>query len=104
VNPDRLANADELKAIRTEREPIYGPHRDNHTNIGLVWGGLLMAAGWKPPSPEECNVPPDVCELMLAGVKLVRAANRGAKFHADNYNDAVNYTQMAGETKQEKEG
>lgn len=105
---DRLADADELKAIRQKREPLYGAHVDNHENIGAVWGGILTAAGWKGPNDEDgvqqLGIVPDVVELMCAGLKLVRAANPGAPFHADSYNDAVNYIQMAGETKEELEG
>ena len=98
-----LANADELTAIREDREPIYGDHVENHQNIGMVFGGILMAAGWKPPSEDQCGVAPDVVELMQAGLKMVRAANHRAKFHADSYNDGVNYFQMAGETKRDLE-
>lgn len=96
----KLATADELAAIRADREPKYGPHKANHTNIGLVWGGILIAAGWTPPAQSpDAGVAPDVCELMMAGAKLVRAANHLSGFLADNYDDAVNYVQMAGEVK-----
>lgn len=102
MNLDHLANADELKQIREDREPRYGPHLENYTNLGLVWGGILRAAGWTPPGDDN-GVQPDVCELMMSGAKIVRAANERGNFLADNYNDAVNYTQMAGELKRDRE-
>lgn len=98
MDSNRLATADELAAIRADREPKYGPHKENHVNIGLAWSGLLQAAGWTPPDGTS-GVAPDVVELMAAAVKLVRAANYRSGFLADNYDDAVNYTQMAGEVK-----
>ena len=80
--------------LRDERGRDYGPVRENHTSIGMIWGGILLqaytAGRWAPGRP----VPPEIATLMMAGVKASREAYR---HKADNIPDARNYITFTGE-------
>lgn len=80
--------------VREERGKYYGPVQQNHTSIGMIWGGVLMQAGqagrWMPGEP----IPPELVALMMVGVKLSREAFR---HKADNGVDAKNYWCFADE-------
>ena len=80
--------------LRQERGRDYGPVRENHIAIGMIWGGILlqgfMAGRWIPGEP----VPPELVTLMMAGVKASREA---FKHKADNVLDARNYLAFTGE-------
>lgn len=90
---DHLTPEDQL---REDRGAYYGPVRENHVAIGLIWGGILAQAvtggRWQPGQP----VPPEIVCLCMAGVKASREAYRH-KPGDENVLDACNYWRFAGE-------
>ncbi len=64
--------------VREDRFDDYGDSDENLRHIGAVWGGILG----------QFRIPPDKVALMLAGMKLVRAANRKNR---DDLIDAAGY-------------
>jgi hypothetical protein len=85
--------------LRAERGAKYGPVRQNHRSIGLIWTGILIQAGWTPPSSEP-TLPPEKVTLMMTGVKLSREAYQHLP---DNIHDGKNYLSFAGELSEEDE-
>lgn len=78
-----------LQAILDERGRVYGPKFESHVNIGLSWTGLIQQHyGLSLPAP----IPASLVMQMLVILKMQRAAR---VFHDDNYDDAVNYAEMA---------
>lgn len=90
-----------LEQLERERGTVYGPVRWNHENIGLVWSGLLRAAGYDIPLDKPISA--DVVCLMMNGLKTVRAANPNAPYHSDNFDDGHNYLRYAARIQQEDE-
>ena len=66
-----------------DRDDEHGDFEENHTNIGAVFGALLDSAGW-----DGGPVGAELAALMMAGMKLVRAAHRSDD---DDYADAHAY-------------
>lgn len=91
---------DEGKRIEAERGNFYGPIGWNHTNIGVMWQGVLMSADW---DPSKGPIPADVVCLMMAALKISRAANPHAPVLHDNYIDGQNYLDFAERLKETKE-
>ena len=75
-------------SVVLERGADYGPVRENHRSIGMMWGGVLSQAQvggrWYP----GLAIPPDLVCLMMAAVKMSREAH---KHKMDNVVDAKNY-------------
>ena len=83
--------------LRKERGSNYGPVRQNHRSIGLIWTGILIQAGWTPP-PTSPVLPPEKVTLMMVGVKCSREAY---KHLSDNIDDGQNYLAFTGELAEE---
>lgn len=77
-----LAEADRL--IHGDRRETYGHPIDDYTCTGTIWGALLTRAGWQPGTP----VPPELCCLMMDGVKASREAGHPKR---DNRVDGPGY-------------
>lgn len=71
--------------IYGERNEQYGDPVENHTNIGLIWGGIL---GTDP-------IPAAVVAAMMAGVKLARIGY--TPNHEDSWIDLAAYAAIGGE-------
>jgi len=81
--------------IHAERGARYGEGTQAHTNLGLIWTGILQNHFLMTlPAP----IPADVVLLMMAANKLNRAACP-TPLHGDNYDDGVIYVEMAREAK-----
>lgn len=80
--PDVLDTA--RKIVRGDREQDYGPPERNLTRIGVVWGALL----------DRDPIPPRTVAVMLAGMKVVRAAGRTNR---DDLIDGAGYLLLADE-------
>lgn len=79
----------ELKAIEVERGKVYGDPKTGHTNIGLVWTGLLQQHyGITLSHP----IPPEVVALMMVQFKAQRSARA---FKKDNFDDLHVYADFA---------
>ena len=83
----------ERDKIKEERSAIYGDPESAHSAIGDVWMGILNASN---PDLQLGSIPPRIVALMMAALKLVRAA-RPYKRDEDAYDDAMNYVQYARE-------
>ena len=85
----------ELEEIKEERGEKYGPHIYQHRQVGRIWAALL-SHHWGVNLPD---IPSDMVEVMMsAGIKATRAAWQG--FHKDDYDDGMNYNDLARESKQ----
>lgn len=80
--------------IRKERGLRYGPVKEGHDNLGLIWTGLLQDHYQIVLSHP---IPSHIACLMLSGLKLSRAA-RPFRYDRDDYDDERNYTNFAQET------
>ncbi len=85
---DRLGS-DDQKKIFLQRQETYGPFDQCHRNLGLAWTALIQNHFH---IELEHPIPGFLAALMLATMKQVRATN---VFHADNYDDMLNYNQFA---------
>ena len=83
-------NDAERSKVRADRAQEYGPPDLSFGSIALCWSGLLSMQLGAPVTVE-----PRTVSLMLAGLKLMRAAHSGQ--HADSYVDAHNYVEIAEE-------
>lgn len=79
-----------LRQLQQSRGKSYGPYTPGSRALGMVWAGLLSNHYKKELPP----IPPHLVELMMAALKLCRAA-RPTKHCQDNYDDAFVYTCMA---------
>lgn len=70
------------EALLAERQADYGDPTDTHVRIAQVWSGILGH-----------EVQPVEVALMMAGLKLVRAAKGPTK--QDSYDDAHAYVAIA---------
>lgn len=68
--------------ISGERAKTYGDSTESHRRIGKIWGAIL---GTEP-------VPPATVALMMAGLKISRAA--GDPTHEDSYVDMAGYAAL----------
>ena len=80
--------------LRKDRGEKYGPVRQNHQSIGLIWTGILIQAGWTTPV-----LPPELATLMMVGVKCSREAHGHL---SDNIDDGQNYLAFTGELSEEQ--
>jgi len=81
--------------IKEERTAVYGDPREAHTVIGLMWTAIMRASA--PDSYIDGDpISPKTVALMMAGLKLVRAA-RPYKRDEDAYDYALNYIEYARE-------
>lgn len=85
--------------LRKDRGEKYGPVRQNHQSIGLIWTGILIQAGWTPP-PTTPILPPELATLMMVGVKCSREAYEHL---TDNIDDGQNYLAFTGELSEEQD-
>lgn len=77
---------DEAKRLITgDRAQTYGDAEDTHARIGAVWGGILGVD----------EIEPEIVAIMLAGMKLVRAAKQPS--HYDSFVDIAGYAAIGGE-------
>ncbi len=76
--------------IVQDRGALYGDIRRGHTLLGEAWR-VLLAEYWQVGVD---TIPPHIVCLMLAQLKLLRAA-RPFQYHRDSCDDAINYTQFA---------
>lgn len=79
--------------IKEERTAVYGDPLECHTVIGYVWAGIIRASA---PDNYVDPISPKTVALMMAALKLVRAA-RPYKRDNDAYEDALNYVEYARE-------
>lgn len=85
-----------LSQILAERGAIYGDPLDSHANIGLSWTGLIQQHyGITLDHP----LPTSLVAQMMVVFKMQRAAR---VYHADNYDDAVNYLSFARQAQQQE--
>ena len=61
----------------------YGHPRENFTQTGRIWGGIL--SNWHPGIPD---IPPDLVALMMVGSKISRETNHHKR---DNCVDGAGY-------------
>lgn len=84
--------------IREERGATYGDATLGHHNLGLCWTGILQNH-FKTELPWP--IPADVVLLMMAALKLNRAAiDRGGE---DHYADGRIYIELAAEAAEKTE-
>lgn len=82
----KTPNAEVIK----EREKVYGPPEKGFKRVGEAWAALLN----EHFLCELPALPPHLVGLMLASLKLQRAA-KPYEGHLDNYVDATNYVALA---------
>lgn len=80
-----------VKRVRKARHQYYGDAKKNHDTVGLMFTGLLERH-YEISLPHP--VPGHVVALMMAAVKLNRAATP-LKFNPDNYLDGCAYVEIA---------
>jgi len=86
------------KKIFEERGSLYGEGTEAHTNLGLIWTGLIQNHyRIKLPYP----LPPDLVLLMFVGSKANRAACHTTLLD-DNYDDGKIYMEMARKAKHDR--
>lgn len=79
-------------AIRSQRGEVYGDVLFGHIQLGKAWSAILSAHY----QIDIDALPPNIVALMLAAMKLARAA-LPLKFDADTFVDARNYVTFAEE-------
>jgi hypothetical protein len=82
---------DDHLQIVEERKRTYGDPDQCYDSVGLVWRGILQYHyGIELP-----EIPGNIVELMLSGMKLIRASSSSGSNHWDSYVDARNYVTLA---------
>jgi hypothetical protein len=79
------------KAILKDRAKYYGPATLGFFSFGAMVRAIIQEH-YQILLPHD--LPPHVGALLMANIKLMRAC-RPAKFRLDNYDDAVNYVDIA---------
>jgi len=86
------------QAITEERGKVYGPPKENHEGIAMMWASLLQ------PHADNINnqipLPGHVVALMMCALKLNRMR---ICYHKDNYDDLCNYADIAEAMQREHE-
>ena len=80
-----------------EREKAYGHPLQNHQSIGLIWTGIMGAAGLLK---DDKVISPEIAALCMLGVKLSRESFSHGE---DNVLDMYGYVHCLERIKQKKE-
>lgn len=90
--PEEIQLEEWERQILHSRNEMYGDGVDGHTNLGLMWTGLLQNYyGMQLPRP----IPSHLVLLMMAQNKANRAALPVQVPRVDDYADLRNYTRIA---------
>lgn len=77
--------------VDTSRQAVYGPPKDNMTDIGKLWGVLLKTG----------DIPPRTVALMMALLKISREVHTAKR---DNLVDGIGYLYVADIVSKEEHG
>jgi len=90
------------RSVRKAREKIHGTNvYQNHSQLGRAWAAILSQHYIVVGENKIPDLPPRIVCLMLAQLKLLRAAKPHA-YNADDYCDAKNYLDFAEELEQKE--
>jgi hypothetical protein len=84
----------EEAATRKQRGEVYGDHHTGNTNVGRIWSGILSQY-FQTYLPD---IPADIVDLMMAGVKIARVSQPHGRGHQDSFHDARIYLSMGEES------
>lgn len=90
--PTASISDERVAEIRNEREGRYGSPHVNQITVGMVWHGILSNHYQTTDLPP---IPGHIVALMMAGLKLNRAAFPSAFATQDSYDDGIGYLQIA---------
>jgi len=88
-----LKPMDEVRAVRKQRQEVYGDFYNGHTNLGRIWGAMLS----NHFGSRIEDLPPDLVTVMMAALKVSRISLPFGRLHHDNYVDAQAYICMCEE-------
>jgi len=87
------------QAITEERGKVYGPPKQNHEGIAMMWASLLQPHAGRIGA--QTPLPGHVVALMMCALKLNRMR---ICYHKDNYDDLHNYADIAEAMQAEHDG
>jgi hypothetical protein len=80
--------------IRAERQERYGDFYQSHAGVATIWR-VLLARRWGIPLAAAPEIDADLVALMMAALKVFRAAGPGGKGDHDTHLDARAYISIA---------
>ena len=92
MNRDKIL-LEAQRLINTERQEVYGPALENHTDIKAMWQVVFDRC--------EGELKPHHVALMMALLKICRVCR--TETHMDSFVDAAAYIALSGEMSQSQD-